>query len=385
MPVARLFGMLFPPALIAVFAWAAPFVRAPAELSAFSREVQSPPYNPATPEKIELGRLLFWDPILSGAKDVACATCHHPDFGYAENRDLSIGTHGVGLGASRRFDVAGRRPFVKRNSPTILNVAFNGLDAGRSYDPARAPMFWDVRAAGLEAQALEPVKALEEMRGEAHPEEAALSTVVSRLRSIPDYRARFTAVFGGTSPVSAANLSRALAAFERTLVATDTPFDRFMRGDRSAMTPLQVRGMERFARIGCASCHAGPMFSDYALHVLGVPDNPKLPSSDSGVGHVYQFRTPTLRNLRHTAPYMHNGMLATLDDVIHFYDDVSRGRMRNPNVRRGDIDPALRGQNAGGDRRDLVAFLEALTDDQFDRTVPAHVPSGLPVGGRIRD
>jgi cytochrome c peroxidase len=127
------------------------------------------------------------------------------------------------------------------------------------------------------------------------------------------------------------------------------------------------------------------MFSDYQVHVLGVPDNPKLPSSDSGVGQRYAFRTPTLRNLRHTAPYMHSGMLATLDDVIAFYEDVSEGRSRNPKVRGADIESIVRGLNVGDDGPALVAFLEALSDDQFDRTVPARVPSGLPVGGRIRD
>ena len=109
-------------------------------------------------------------------------------------------------------------------------------------------------------------------------------------------------------------------------MTTNTPFDRYMRGDSTAMTPLQIRGMERFSRIGCANCHLGPMFSDYKLHVLGVPDNPKLPASDAGVESRYQFRTPSLRNLKYTAPYMHSGMIPTLDDVIEFYDDVNGGR-----------------------------------------------------------
>jgi cytochrome c peroxidase len=297
----------------------------------------------------------------------------------------------VGLGAGRRFDQPGARPFVKRNSQTVLNAAFNGIDAGGSYDPARAPMFWDVRVTSFEAQALEPLKALEEMRGDAYPEPAALDTVVSRLRAIPDYRTRFTNVFGGSSAISAANLGRALAAFQRTLITTNAPFDRYMRGDSSAMSALAVAGMNRFARIGCANCHLGPMFSDYKLHVLGVPDNPKLPVSDAGVANRYQFRTASLRNLKYTAPYMHSGMIATLGDVIEFYDDVNggrrgrSGRTRNPQVAREDLDPLLRRLNVNGGRRDLVAFLEALSDDTFDKTIPARVPSGLSVGGRIRD
>ena len=324
-------------------------------------------------------------PILSGPKDVACATCHHPDFGYAERLDLSIGVHGVGLGANRRFATADSHVFVKRNSQTILNVAFNGMAGDGSHDPARAPMFWDLRATSLEAQALEPLRTFEEMRGWAYPDGAALDAVVSRLDAIPDYRARFGSVFGGAAPVSPENLGRVLAAFQRSLVTTDTPFDRFQRGDRSAMTPLQVRGMRRFVRIGCSNCHTGPMFSDYQPHTLGVPDNPKLPVSDAGIGKRYTFRTPTLRNLRHTAPYMHNGMLATLEDVIAFYDDVSNERSRNPKVRGADLESLVSGLNVADDTPALVAFLDALSDDMFDRTVPAQVPSGLPVGGGIRE
>jgi cytochrome c peroxidase len=165
-----------------------------------------------------------------------------------------------------------------------------------------------------------------------------------------------------------------------------------MRGDQSALTPLQVRGMQRFQRIGCANCHLGPMFTDYQLHTLGVPDNGKLPASDAGVEGRYRFRTPSLRNLLHTAPYMHSGTLQTLDDVIEFYDDVNGGRgrrgggrTRNVNVPRENLDPLLRRLNLGGGRRDLVAFLEALSDDTFDRTIPDNVPSGLDVGGKIRD
>ena len=365
--------------------------RTQTQLSALPESVKAPAANPTTPEKVELGRLLFWDPILSGTRDVACATCHHPDFGYAENLDISIGAHGIGLGAARQFDRPGERPFVKRNSQTVLNSAFNGIDAAGAYEPGKAPMFWDLRVTSLEAQALEPLKALEEMRGDVYPEAAAIDIVVKRLAANAEYRQRFSRAFGGTSAVTSANLAKAIAAFERTLVATNAPFDRYMRGDTSAMTPLQVRGMQRFQRIGCANCHNGPMFSDFKLHTLGAPDNTKLAASDAGVDGRYQFRTASLRNLVYTAPYMHSGTLRTLDDVIEFYDDVNGGggrrrgggRTRNANVSRADLDPLLRQLNLGGGRRDLVAFLEALSDDSFDKTIPAKVPSGLPVGGRI--
>jgi cytochrome c peroxidase len=380
----RLLGMMLPAAAIAIAVWVGVLMREEG-LSALPRDARSPADGSATQETVELGRLLFWDPILSGPKDVACATCHHPDFGYAERLDLSIGIDGVGLGAERRFATGDRHLFVKRNSQTILNVAFNGMAGDGSHDPVRAPMFWDLRTASLEAQALEPLKTFEEMRGWAYSENAALGSVVSRLDAIAEYRARFSDVFEGASPVSAENLGRALAAFQRSLVTADTPFDRFQRGDQSAMTPLQVRGMRRFVRIGCSNCHTGPMFSDYRPHTLGVPDNPKLTSSDAGIDERYAFRTPTLRNLRHTAPYMHNGMLATLEDVIAFYDDVSNERSRNPKVRGADLESLVSGLNVGEDAPALVAFLDALSDEAFDRTVPAEVPSGLPVGGRIRE
>lgn len=129
------------------------------------------------------------------------------------------------------------------------------------------------------------------------------------------------------------------------------------------------------------------MFSDYKLHVLGVPDNRQLANSDSGAEGAYAFRTPSLRNLQFTAPYMHNGMFQTLEDVLEFYDDVDsrRGRARNSNVSREQLDPLLRRlRGVDEDDVDLIAFLDALNDGAFDRTIPARVPSGLPVGGRIR-
>lgn len=199
------------------------------------RTVMAPADNPTTPSRVALGRLLFWDPVLSGPRDVACATCHHPQFGYAERRDLSIGVTGVGLGPRRRFTKDGAIPLVKRNSQTILNVAFNGSDIGGEYDPAAAPMFWDVRARSLETQALEPLKALEEMRGHTYPEDTAGDTVTSRIDAIAEYRRLFAAAFGGERAVTAANIGKALAAFQRTLTATNAPFDRYMRGDRGAI------------------------------------------------------------------------------------------------------------------------------------------------------
>ena len=151
------------------------------------------------------------------------------------------------------------------------------------------------------------------------------------------------------------------------------------------MTRGQIRGMQRFVREGCINCHNGPMFSDYKLHVLGIRDNRKLLESDIGaVDQPYAFRTPSLRNLAYTAPYMHNGRFSTLEDVIEFYDDVGDREERNVNLDRNQIDPLIRTLDDPDDHEDeLIEFLNALNDDGFDRQIPAEVPSGLNPGGRI--
>ncbi len=363
---------------------------AQSRLAALPLAAPAPADNPTTRERVALGRLLFWDPILAGQRDVACATCHHPDFGYADGLDLSIGANGVGLGSARAFAAGHPTRLVKRNSQTVVNAAFNGLSADGAV-PAAAPMFWDLRVRTLEAQALEPIRTLEEMRGEAYAEARALPAVVARLNAIAEYRRLFARAFGGAAPVTEGNLGRALAAFQRTLVAVNAPFDRYMRGDTAALTAEQLRGMDRFQSIGCVNCHSGPMFSDFTAHVLGVPDHPRLPGADAGVNGTYAFRTPSLRNLSMTGPYMHNGVFTSLPEVIDFYQRISRGRGRrggggvNLQVSRDRIDPLARQLDMRGrGQRDLLAFLRALDDPGFDRTIPARVPSGLPVGGRLQ-
>jgi cytochrome c peroxidase len=367
----------------------------------------------ATPES--LGRLLFWDPVLSGPKDVACATCPHPDFAWADGRDLARGTGSLGLGPAREDHSGGTIPVVPRNAPTILNVAFNGLDGrrGRRAVPdaslaanrLSAPMFWDNRVRGLGAQALEPLKALEEMRGHTYAEDAAVDSVVARLRAIPEYVDLFQQAFGPGEAITPERIGRAIASFERTLVAMNSPFDRFRAGDSTALTAQQRRGMREFDAAGCDRCHEGVMFSDFDLHAEGVAEHPLLAQPDAGGGR-FRFRTPSLRNVALTAPYMHNGTLATLEDVLRFYD---AGRSENPNVATGNEQNARRGRNGPGggndaaasslarldgdfrrvrnmserDMADIVAFLGALTDPGFDRSVPERVPSGLPPGGAI--
>ncbi len=360
--------------------------------------------------RAELGRLLFWDPILSGPKDVACASCHHPDFAYADGRALSLGTGSVGLGPNRVDASGGDIPVVPRNSPTILNTAFNGIREGQgdglmnirvpserldASGASAAPMFWDNRVQSLELQALEPLKVREEMRGDAFPEEVAIDSIVARLRAIPGYVQRFEEAFGPTEGISAVQLAQAIAEFERTLVATDSPFDRFQAGEQGALTPQELRGRQAFEDANCTLCHSGPMLSDFSLRADGVPEHPLLTVADEGDGR-FRFRTPSLRNVALTAPYMHNGMLETLEDVLRFYD---RRRSENPNVAdrpRRPTEIANGGPSASldwdfrflndvteGNIQDIISFLEALTDSDFDRTIPTSVPSGLAPGGAL--
>jgi cytochrome c peroxidase len=211
---------------------------------------------------------------------------------------------------------------------------------------------------------------------------------VARLHAIAEYRKLFTAAFGEREAVTPANLGRAMAAFQRSLIANSAPFDRYMRGDATALTAAEIRGMRRFERIGCVNCHSGPMFSDFKPHVLGVPDNSKLPASDSGIEETYAFRTASLRNLRFTAPYMHSGVFQTLDDVVDFYDEVTSRRprdARNRHVSVDQLDPLVRRlRDVDNGEEELIAFLESLSDDSFDKSIPPRVPSGLPPGGRIQ-
>ena len=348
-------------------------------LAALPSRAQEPCDNSATPEKLALGRLLFFDPILSTKNDVACATCHHPKLGWSDGRAAPIGAGGTGIGPDRKFRGANTLQPLTRNTPTILNAAFNGLVSGAKLDPATSPMFWDSRVQSLEAQALTPIRSRDEMRGDACMESEAVEKAVGRLRAVGEYRGLFTEAFGKSddAAITAEHLAKAIAAFERTLITTDSPFDRFMRGDTSALNAGQQRGLRVFQDAGCIQCHGGPMLSDYKLHFIGVPDAP---------AGRREFRTPTLRNLHHTAPYMHNGSLRTLRDVLIFYEElmdaVGETLDGADDSARPRLDPLLRQMNVNADDFPaLEAFLDALNDDGYDKTEPSKMPSGLPVGG----
>ena len=343
----------------------------PMKLEALPLRAPAPAENPTTPEKAALGRLLFFDPVLSGTQAVACATCHHPAHGWADGRAAPIGAGGAGRGPARRMVHGGDIKVLMRNTPTLLNVGFNGLITGDRADPAAAPRFWDARVQGLEAQVFKPVQSADEMRGAAGGEAGAMEQAASRVRAIPEYRVLFARTVGEVTPQ---HLAQAIAAFERTLVAADSPFDRFIRGDQGALSPQQQRGMATFQKAGCNVCHGGPMFSDFKLHFIGVGEDRR------------EFRTPTLRNLRHTAPYMHNGSQRTLQEVMVFYellmDSVSETVDGGDKAASPPLDPLLKLLAfTVAEEPDLIAFLDALNDDGYDKSIPERVPSGLKVAG----
>lgn len=337
-------------------------------IGALPEFVIAPANNPATSEKIELGRKLFWDPVLSGNMDMACVTCHHPDKGYTDRIDLSLGVGGHGLGENR---IGGE--LIKRNAPTILNTAFNGILEDGSYDPLNTFMFWDNRAVSLEEQSLMPIRDMKEMRGDTYTAEEIINIVSARLAAIPEYVNMFDAAFGNGTIIDGDKISKAIAAFERILIANNSRFDQYARGDNTALNAQELRGMNAFIEAKCTACHNGPMFSDFELHDLGVPNNMKLAEIDNGVDG--KFRTPTLRNLPETGPFMHNGMFTTLTSAVNFYDGFEKN---DPDAQQLNFDDNADTVAA------IVAFLRTLNDTNFDKTIPESVPSGLPVGGNIQ-
>jgi len=350
-------------------------------LSALPRKVSYPADNPYSKEKEVLGKLLYFDPILSGGKDVSCATCHHPSMGFAEQRDLPIGVNGKGLGKTRVFKTPNDIPFTKRNSPTVINAAYNGIQNFSEYVPENAPMFWDSRAKSLEEQALKPIKAFEEMRGHGFSEEEIYPEVERRLKEIPEYAGMFARAFEEEDPVTITNVVRAIATFERSVVANNTRFDQYKRGDYDALSKFEKLGLETFKRVGCNKCHNGPMFSDYDTHVLGVPHNKKLAELDLGLKDTGAFRTPTLRNLRDDKPYMHNGEFKTIQQVLEFYEDIALKKDQNLSVKYENLDKLVKEVSIKTiDFKPIEAFLFTL-NEEIKIDPPAAVPSGLKVGG----
>jgi len=336
--------------------------------------VPVPADNPTTPEKVELGKMLFWDSRVGGDASSPCVVCHEPGKGWGDGGEISRGYPGT-----QHW----------RNSQTVLNAAYYNK------------LFWEGNVTSLEAQA--PAAAEGNVAGNGDR-----SLMEMRLRFIPEYVARFKKVFGTEWP-RMTHAYMAIAAFERTLVSDpkQVPFDRYMAGDKKALSESAQRGMAVFnGKGGCIQCHNGPLASDQKLHSLGVPENEVFKSeplyqithrwehyqkgisekgyrgADLDHGYYYvtknpkdigKFRTPSLRELKYTAPFMHNGIFYTLDEVVDFYNQG--GGTTGPNKSALVKPLGLNDQ----EKKDLVAFLEALSMDKPLLMDPPKLPPYMPL------
>jgi len=277
-------------------------------------------------DKVELGKMLFFEPRLSRSKWISCATCHNPAMGFTDRLPRAIG-HGMVTGP--------------RNTPTILNAAF--LER----------QFWDGRAKTLEEQALGPIEASIEMNLD-------LPTAIGRLKAIPKYNEIFKRAFPESSTaITKENLGKAIAAYERTLVTPNSPIDRYLSGDKKAISAKAERGFNKFKSLGCSDCHSTPVFSDSDFHLIRVPK-----STDTGLYKVtgkaedkYKFRTPTLRNIAITYPYMNDGSIETLEEAVKFMGKEALGKTLEKDI-----------------VEELVAFLRTLTGEKAVHNVFPKLP-----------
>ena len=292
----------------------------------------APADNPTTDAKVELGKMLYFDTRFSSTGTVSCFSCHNVMEGGDDHRPTSIGVHGQAGG---------------RNAPTVWNAAFHSVQ------------FWDGRAASLEEQAKGPPVNPIEM-GMAN-----LDATVARLRAIPGYKPYFKKAFGRGDVVTAENVAKAVAAYERTLITPNSPYDRYVKGNKKALNAQQRRGMKLFEQTGCTACHSGPVFSGPTLP-MGTGFYQKFPTYTDNeyvtkyklmedVGRMQvtndkadknMWRVPTLRNLIFTAPYMHNGSVKSLDEAVR----IMAKTQLNKDLDKREV-------------ADIVAFLESLTGD----------------------
>jgi cytochrome c peroxidase len=395
---------------------------------------------------VDLGRSLFFDKILSGNRDVACATCHDPSAHATDALSLPIGTGGVGDGLARTLGAG--REFVPRNAPTLLNQGLGffylfwdgrvneegGL--GRFNTPTKVTM-----PAGLSgllaAQAMLPVLNRAEMRGivgdrdgSGNPNELAAiadaspseiwAAAMKRLLAIQEYQAKFAAAFPGT-PAGALGFqhaANAIAAFEvQAFTRTNSPFDKFLAGENRAMTTEEKRGaLLFFGKARCSTCHSGPLLGGQQFANVGAPQiGPGVGAAaplDKGRGeelpqvsqYQFAFRVQPLRNVELTAPYMHSGAYPTLEAVVRHYNNADSAH-KSYDVTQ--LAPALRAQYHGSDavkqqvlqsldfrlreplrltqieQAQLVAFLKSLTDPAA-RDLRSIVPSSVPSGLRVQ-
>jgi cytochrome c peroxidase len=307
--------------------------------------VQWPDSNPYSREKAELGKLLYFEKRLSSDANVACANCHSPEKGFTDREPVSTGIGGQKGG---------------RSAPTTINRAYSTLQ------------FWDGRAASLEDQALGPIANPIEMTSSKDAAEAHKNCVAA-LQGIPGYAERFKKAFG-SEEISIDQVGKAIATFERTIFSGNAPYDRYKAGDKKAMSADQVRGMDVFLnKAACDSCHLGFNFTDNSFVNIGIGMD--RPSPDLGrfmVSHREEdkgaFKTPTLREIEHTGPYMHDGRFKTLEEVVDHYN---KGGIKNP-----WLDQRLKPLNlTDQDKADLVAFLKALSGTGWQITPPTQFPN----------
>jgi cytochrome c peroxidase len=315
-----------PPPTAADKAWKLPPVPMPAD-------------NVSTPARVELGQALFFDPRMSGNGAMSCASCHNPSLGWSDGLKTAVGWGGQVLG---------------RATPTVTNTAFN------------TQFMWDGRKKSLEDQALGPMKTPQEMNTD-------FAVALARLRDVPGYVAMFDKAYPGEG-VQEETIAKAIAAFERTVVVNDSAFDRWLAGDRKAMTLQQWRGYKVFADAGkgnCAACHSAPNFTDNGFHNIGVAKGEG--EGDPGRYAIRKvasmkgaFKTPSLRDIETTAPYFRDGSAATLHDVVEHY--VTGG------VDQSNLSGSMRPLTlTTQEKDDLVAFMKALSGQRKPLTVP-HLP-----------
>jgi cytochrome c peroxidase len=306
--------------------------------------VQWPEDNPYSAAKAELGKLLYFDPRVSSDGKVSCASCHSPDKGYTDGAAVSTGIGGQKGG---------------RSAPTVINRAYSTLQ------------FWDGRANSLEEQAKGPIANPIEMTSDKTAG-AAHEACVKRLKAVPGYVQRFEKVFG-TRDFNIDHVAKAIATFERTVFSANAPYDRYIAGDKKALSEAQVRGMNVFFnKAACDSCHLGFNFTDGSYTNTGIgmdrpdPDLGRFVVSgreeDKG-----SFKTPTLREIEHTGPYMHDGNLKTLEAVVEHYN---KGGIKNP-----QLDRRLKPLNlTEQDQADLVAFMRALSGEGWQHVKAPELP-----------
>ncbi|MSR17392.1 MAG: cytochrome-c peroxidase [Methylococcaceae bacterium] len=298
-------------------------------------QAPEPADNPSSPEKIELGKQLFHDPRLSSTGTVSCSSCHNTMLGGEDNRSHSMGVQAQ-LGG--------------RSAPTVWNAAFNKVQ------------FWDGRAASLEEQAAGPVTSPVEMGMKNWDD------VTTLLKGIPGYQVAFKEAFGESS-ISKDNATKAIAAYERTLITPNSHYDKFVGGDKSALSAQQIRGMEKVAELGCTSCHSGAAFNGagsfqkFPVITDGFLEAKYHFTKDKGVAEVSKkledehfFKVPTLRNIALTAPYFHNGSVATLEDAVKIMAKVQLNK---------DL--------SKDETADIVAFLNGLTGE-FPKQIMPRLP-----------